>query len=172
MQKIALLVLLVILGTACEKPNLPRKSPADKVDDWLKTACAIEYKDLPELHHTYLSVYSTIYHRTEKRQYNLSVTISLRNTSASETLVLHAIDYYNGEREKIRSYLKDAVCLGPMITREILINAPDIEGGVGGNFIFEWHLDGKSSMPVFEAVMISTSGQQGLSFVTTGVQLD
>jgi hypothetical protein len=113
-----------------------------------------------------------IYHRTEKRQYNLNVTISIRNTSLTETLVLHDISYYNGEGDKIRTYLKNPVCLGPMVTREIVIRAPDTEGGVGGNFYFDWHITNNGSKPIFEAVMISTAGQQGLSFVTTGVHLD
>lgn len=172
MRKIAFLLLLAILVSACEEPKVSRKSLADKVDDWLDEPCMLDYKDPPQIHHSYLSVYSTIYHRKEKRQYNLSVTVSIRNTSNSKTLFLYAIDYYNGEGEKIRTYLNNPVCLGPMVTREIVINAPDNEGGVGGNFIFNWHIEAGGSLPIFEAVMISTAGQQGLSFVTTGVQLD
>ena len=172
MRHLIALLVMAVLFSACEEPEVSRKSEADKVDDWLNQPCDVVFDDLPQRHHSYLSVYSLVYHRTEKRQYNLSVTISMRNTSSTETLVLNAIDYYNGEGEKIRAYVENPVCLGPMVTREIVINAPDTEGGVGGNFIFDWHMRNESTKPIFEAVMISTAGQQGLSFVTTGVHLD
>jgi hypothetical protein len=172
MKRLIPLLISALLFAACEEPKVSRKSAADKVDDWLNVPCFVDYKDLPQRHQTYLSVYSLVYHRTEKRQYNLSVTVSVRNTSSNEDLVLHAIDYYNGEGEKIRAYITDPVCLGPMVSREIIINAPDVEGGVGGNFIFDWHMKNEDTKPIFEAVMISTAGQQGLSFVTTGIHLN
>ena len=56
--------------------------------------------------------------------------------------------------------------LTPMETTEIIIDEVDIAGGTGSNFIFEWKIPENCSEPLFEGVMSSTIGQQGLSFTT------
>ena len=53
-----------------------------------------------------------------------------------------------------------------------MIDEIDREGGTGANFIFEWAIKRKSNEPIFESVMISTSGQQGLSFTTQGIRIN
>ena len=58
-----------------------------------------------------------------------------------------------------------------METVEIIIEEQDIEGGSGANFVFDWAIKNAKNPPLFEAVMISTYGQQGLSFTTRGVQI-
>jgi hypothetical protein len=44
----------------------------------------------------------------------------------------------------------------------------DLRGGVGANFIVQWRSDQPVTPPVVEAIMISTSQQQGISFLSTG----
>lgn len=56
-----------------------------------------------------------------------------------------------------------------METLEIVIAEVDKKGGTGANFIFEWAAKPITSSPIFEAVIISTYGQQGLSFMTHGL---
>jgi hypothetical protein len=80
-------------------------------------------------------------------------------------------DYYNTYGDKIRQYLRQPVFLQPMETIEIIIEEEDKEGGSGANFIFDWAMVNEKNPPLFEAVMISTSGQQGLSFTTRGVDI-
>ena len=58
-----------------------------------------------------------------------------------------------------------------METLEIIIEEDDTEGGSGANFIFDWAVNNEKNPPLFEAVMISTHGTQGLSFTTRGVQI-
>ena len=53
----------------------------------------------------------------------------------------------------------------------IYIDELDIEGGTGANFLFDWKIKPTSNEPLFEGVMISTSGQQGLSFTTQGIRI-
>jgi 5,10-methenyltetrahydromethanopterin hydrogenase len=78
-------------------------------------------------------------------------------------------DYINTIGENIRQYIKKPIYLKPLETIEIVINEQDIEGGSGANFIFDWTMKNEKNPPLFEAVMISTYGQQGLSFTTRGV---
>jgi len=59
-----------------------------------------------------------------------------------------------------------------METVEIVIDEKDQEGGTGANFLFDWSIKPNSHEPYFEGVMISTSGQQGLSFTTEGKRVE
>lgn len=121
---------------------------------------------------TYLPVYSHIYHRYEHQTFNLTITVSIRNVSDSDTLFLTSADYFNTKGKKVRQYLNFPVYLAPMETIEIVIEEDDIEGGSGANFIFNWLATNEKTIPFFEAIMVSTSGQQGLSFTTRGVRID
>jgi hypothetical protein len=94
----------------------------------------------------------------------------MRNTSPQDTIYLTKATYYNTSGQKIRSYFQGAVYIAPMETLEIVIEEADTEGGSGANFVFDWAVTAGAPKPYFEAVMISTSGQQGLSFVTTGIE--
>ncbi len=118
---------------------------------------------------TYLPVYSHIYHRFESRTFDLTITVSIRNTSLTDSLFILEADYYNTSGDKIRKYIKQPVFIKPMETIEIVITEEDKAGGSGANFMFEWATRDKKNMPLFEAVMISTYGQQGLSFTTRGI---
>jgi hypothetical protein len=120
---------------------------------------------------TYLSVYSEIYSNTEKRTHSLTVTVSIRNTSNTKDIYIAKADYYDTHGELMTSYIKNPIKVIPLETIEIVIDKSQTHGGTGGNFIFEWAKDSTASNPIFEGVMISTSGQQGISFTTQGITL-
>lgn len=140
------------------------------VENWGARKTEITDQDSITLGQTYLSVYSQIYSQTEHQTHNLTATISLRNTGLENTILTSA-KYYNTHGELIRTYFDFPVRLNPMETVEIIIAEDKEEGGTGGNFIFEWVVDENGTEPLFEAVMISTSGQQGLSFRTEGERI-
>lgn len=121
---------------------------------------------------TYLPVYSHIYHVHEHRTFDLTSTVSIRNVSMKDSVYLLTADYYNTEGKNIRQYLKNPVYLKPMETIEIIIEEKDSEGGSGANFVFDWAMKSDTNPPLIEAVMISTYGQQGLSFTTRGVRVN
>ena len=107
----------------------------------------------------------------EKRVYNLTSVISIRNTNISDTIYVQKADYFSTNGRLIRSYFNEPIFLGPLETVEIVIDEYDKEGGTGANFIFEWIIDPDLNDPLFEAVMISTLGQQGLTFTTQGIKI-
>ena len=121
---------------------------------------------------TYLSVYSQIYSDTEHRTHDLTATISMRNTSGKDTVFVSRATYFDTHGELIRTYFDKPIFLAPMETVEIVIDERDKEGGTGANFIFDWQKSSTANEPLFEAVMISTSGSQGLSFSTQGKRVD
>lgn len=120
---------------------------------------------------THLSVYSQVYSYTEHKKHSLTVTVSMRNTDRKDTVYIKKADYYDTHGKLIRSYFNHPIYLAPMETVEIVIDETDKEGGTGGNFMFDWAINPTSNEPLFEAVMISTSGQQGLSFTTVGIKV-
>ncbi|MCB0473148.1 MAG: DUF3124 domain-containing protein, partial [Flavobacteriaceae bacterium] len=63
-------------------------------------------------------------------------------------------------------YFDSTIFLAPMETIEIIIDENDVSGGTGSNFIFEWKIPENCPEPLFEGIMTSTMGQQGLSFTT------
>ncbi|SFR52531.1 Protein of unknown function [Robiginitalea myxolifaciens] len=120
---------------------------------------------------TYLSVYSQIYSQDENRTHDLTATVSMRNTNRQDTIYLSSADYFDTHGTLIRSYFSKRIFIRPMETVEIIIDEVDKDGGTGANFIFDWQVPEGALPPHFEAVMISTYGQQGLSFTTQGVIL-
>ena len=89
----------------------------------------------------------------------------------ADTVYVNKAEYYDTKGNAIQTYFDRTIYIGPMETVEIIIDKQAQEGGTGANFVFDWNKKPGSNDPFFEAVMISTSGQQGLSFTTQGVKL-
>ena len=140
--------------------------------DWSTRQANIQPTDSLESGKSYLSVYSQIYSYSQHKMYNLTAMISIRNTSAKDTMYLSKVDYFDTHGTLLKTYFENPVYLTPMETLDIVINEVDIAGGTGGNFIFDWQTPKNSPEPIFEGVMTSTSGQQGLSFLTQAKRID
>ena len=140
--------------------------------DWEKRELAFIPADSAlEKGSTYLSIYSQIYSQSEKNTRDLTVTVSIRNPDAKDTLFLKSIKSYDTEGNEIKKYIQNVVFVRPMETLELVIEEQDTHNGTGGNFVFDWMIKKERNEPFFEAVMISTAGQQGISFVTTGKRI-
>lgn len=158
-----LIIFLVVLISACdEKEEIISINP----ENWSKRSIELSLKDSLEFGKSYLSVYSQIYSITEHKTHNLTSMISMRNTSESDTIYLLRAEYYDTQGKSVRKYFDSPIYLAPMETSEIIIEEIDISGGTGSNFIFEWKIPKNCPEPLFEGIMNSTMGQQGLSFIT------
>ncbi|WP_020539655.1 DUF3124 domain-containing protein [Lewinella cohaerens] len=169
MNKILQLLLLATLCSSCiDEQAISSISPVN----WETRKAGAVILDSLEHGMTYLSVYSQIYSQTEHTTHNLTATVSMRNTSLKDTVYLSQAAYYDTQGTFLRSYFDGTIFIAPMETVEIVIDEIDKDGGTGANFIFDWHIRYKAHEPIFEAVMISTSGQQGLSFSTQGKRVE
>lgn len=124
---------------------------------------------------SYLSVYSEIYSKKEINTYDLATTISIRNINKKDTVYITQANYFDTMGGLIKNYVTSPVYVAPMETLEIVLLPRDISGntgGTGGNIVFDWSIPEKAKAPLFEAVMISVYGQQGLSFRTEGVRVE
>lgn len=116
----------------------------------------------------YVSIYSSIFTWDRNRTIDLTATLSVRNTDQSHPVVLSAVNYYDSNGRLIRKYLDQPVALGALASTNFLVNQEDQSGGAGAAFIVEWVAQTAVSAPVVEAVMINTTGNQGISFVSAG----
>ncbi|PHQ29152.1 DUF3124 domain-containing protein [Leeuwenhoekiella nanhaiensis] len=160
-------VLLLLL--ACDNTK-PASKSLDPIN-WEKRRIEIPTADSLTPAKTYLGIYSEIYSTSEHNTHDLTVTVSLRNTSESDTVILTKGVYYDTEGSPIRTYFDFPIQLKPLETVEIIIEEGDKTGGTGGNFIFDWLDDPEVTDPLFEGIMISTRGTQGLSFTVQGKRI-
>lgn len=169
MKKIFALLLVFVFFQACEEPQ--EVSSIDPIN-WEKRTINEMISDSLLRGETYLSVYSSIYSFTEHRTHELTATVSMRNTNRLDTIFIDKAEYFNTKGESIRVYFEKTIFIQPMETVEIVIDEIDKEGGTGANFLFNWAVPAQAHEPLFEGVMISTSGQQGLSFTTQGKRIE
>lgn len=160
-------LLLVFLYSCHEK----KKHFVVKPVNWEKRITDLNVEELPCKGTSYLSVYSEIYDMSDETKHLLTATVSMRNTSLTDSLFILKADYFNTSGALIRSYVNKPIFLVPMETLEIVINRRDTSGGSGANFIFDWAMRKENAEPLFESVMIWTTGNQGVSFLTKGVKL-
>lgn len=149
--------------TACTASPGPR-APAPP----LKTVIVNDSANIIAGETVYVPVYSYIYTVDRNRTWELTATLSTRNTDLVHPIILSSVKYFDSSGTLIRNYLEQPVELGPLAATDFVIDQRDTSGGVGSAFIVEWVAQATVSAPVIEAVMINTVGNQGLSFVSNG----
>ncbi|GGW31806.1 DUF3124 domain-containing protein [Arenibacter certesii] len=167
-RRLCLLLIALILSLGCN--NQEKISHIDS-NNWSKRYTTLPKNDTLIKGSSYLSIYSSIYDGTEKTLHHLTATASMRNVSVSDSIYIMKASYYDTGGNLIRTYFDQPIFLKPLETIEIVIDQDDKFGGTGANFVFEWAVNSDLHEPIFEAVMISTTGQQGISFTTRGVKL-
>jgi len=171
MRKSILCGLIILVLTACldKSPNktesgqdelksLELENPIDKED--------IEYNDT-----MYVPIYSDIYFDEANQKTLLSATLSIRNTSYTDSLYVSKIDYFNTHGDLVKSYIDKTISLMPMATVNYVIEREDESGGAGANFIVNLSAKTNRIKPIVQAVMIGQSGNKGFSFATDGYSI-
>ncbi|MBW4454453.1 MAG: DUF3124 domain-containing protein [Nostoc indistinguendum CM1-VF10] len=165
-----ILAIAVIFLVSCESKNIPPKSQPDAIQ-------AIPVQKIVTLDKNfkiasgqtiYVPVYSHIYHHNKQEIFELAVTLSIRNTDLTNSMVITSVRYYNSEGKLIKQYLERPIQLDALASTDFFINRNDTSGGLGANFIVEWVAQTEISEPIVEAVMIGTDFQQGISFISPG----
>lgn len=167
-MKVFISFLITTILFAC---NEEKKNTPSYFNDWSNRIANVNNLDAVSMSSTYLSVYSHIYSLSEEKITDLTATISMRNTSTADTLYIFKAEYFNTNGKSVRHYITKPIFIAPMETAEIVIEQKDNAGGSGANFIFDWKIKTTAPEPLFEAIMISTSGGQGLSFTTQGKKI-
>lgn len=169
MKKTIFFLIPFFLIVSCDKP---KEVNSINTENWNKRRIDISQKDSLEYGKSYLSVYSQIYSETEHKKHNLTTMVSLRNTSDRDTIYLLKVEYFDTHGVSVRTYFDYPTFMAPMETTEIVIDESDISGGTGSNFIIEWKIPKNCPEPIFEGLMNSMMGQQGLSFTTQSKRIE
>ena len=115
----------------------------------------------------FVPAYSHVYYRTGQ-EYLLAITLSVRNTSLTDSIFLTSVRYYDTKGSLVKEYPKKILQIPPMATAEFFVQDEDTSGGSGANFLVKWKATKGVSEPVIEAVMIGTTSGQGISLISPG----
>ena len=160
-----LLVALLLLA-ACAEPSEPEAPAPAPAASGPTPGASLEGAPAGQV--VYVPAYSHVYSGDDQRPVDLTATLSVRNADPRAPIRLTSVRYVGSEGATLRSYLDAPRVLAPLATAAFVVDETDRAGGVGASFLVEWTADGPVAAPVVEAVMISTAGQQGISFVTEG----
>ncbi|MBN1103551.1 MAG: DUF3124 domain-containing protein, partial [Deltaproteobacteria bacterium] len=78
-------------------------------------------------HTVYVPVYSHVYFGKGK-PYLLTTTLSIRNTDLTRGIIIKSVEYYNTNGKLVRSYLAGPLRLGPLASKEVLVEEHDFTG--------------------------------------------
>ena len=161
-----LFLLTLLLCYACVKQN-PNKVVEQGILKENKLPPSDDGFSYPVRKEVYVPIYSDIYNKTKDFRFQLTATLSIRNTSTKDSLFIKNVDYYNTSGHFVRSYIQSPIYLKPLESIEYVIEEEDTSGGSGANFLITWGAQ-KNLKPIFQGVMVGVSGQQGFAFTTEG----
>ena len=116
----------------------------------------------------YIPVYSHIYQQNRRKTFNLTTTLSIRNADPYRPFIITEVAYYDSKGNLIQQYVDSTEQISPLASTSYVIEEADLRGGVGANFLVRWHSQEPVYPPIIEAVNISTTQQQGISFLSVG----
>ncbi|PLX69523.1 MAG: hypothetical protein C0603_00925 [Denitrovibrio sp.] len=117
----------------------------------------------------YVPAYSHIYVGPRDTPFDLAITLSIRNTNATESMSVTVADYYDSNGKAVKGFIDQPVILKPFATIRYIVSESNKQGGSGANFLVKWYSDKEINAPVIETVMIGTRSSQGISFTSRGV---
>ena len=101
---------------------------------------------------------------------NLSVTLSVRNTSPDSVIAIRNVNFYDTNGALLQPFLLSPIGIRPYGTVNFFVSVLDQRGGSGGNFIVEWEGAASASEPVVEAIMLGDVGGRAYSFISRGIE--
>ncbi len=116
----------------------------------------------------YVPAYSEIYYTSGGRTVDLAVTLSVHNTDFEHSIVLTSVKYYGTQGQLLQVHLAEPRSLGPLASTDFFVDANEQSGGLGTNFVVEWVAEQPVNEPIVEAIMLSTTSAQGISFTSPG----
>ncbi|HWR95039.1 MAG TPA: DUF3124 domain-containing protein, partial [Flavobacterium sp.] len=106
----------------------------------------------------YLPVYSDIYYENGTQRFPITATVSLRNTSLTDSAYVLSAKYFDSYGKMLYSYFDSVLLLSPLESVELVVEEGEKAGGAGANFIIEWAAHKYTDQMLIQSVMISTYG--------------
>ncbi len=119
----------------------------------------------------YVPLYSSLYVGGHRSLKNLSATLSLRNTSADQALVVISVTYFDANGKAVVKLLDAPHVLAPMATTKFYADQSSTRGGPVATVIVRWGAENSINPPLIEAVILGNYGAKSISFVSRGENL-
>lgn len=164
-------ILAIIVFTSCtlrENSQKPQSDSDQVTQPHLKVVTLDDKSKIAMGQTIYVPVYSHIYYENQQKSFDLSVTLSIRNTDLTHSIIVTSVRYYDTKGKLVKQYLEQPVELDSLASTDFVVERTDTSGGSGANFIVEWIAQKTVSEPIVEAVMISAVSNQGISFISSG----
>lgn len=160
----------VIVLTSCTSQEKSSQSVADidRVNPSVKVVTLDKNFKIVMGQTIYVPAYSYIYHYDRQETYNLTATLSIRNTDLTNPIIITSVRYNNSAGNLVRKYLERPTQLAALASTNFVVDSSDNSGGLGANFIVEWVAQTEVAQPIIEAIMIGSSLQQGISWISPG----
>ena len=171
-RKLLIPLLGSFLLTACDELKLSKEVSQAKNAEDSSFFYLLEDNNLSltQQKTVYIPVYSEVF-VAGGGKLNLAITLSIRNTDFNYPLVVNNVNYYNTAGKLIENYLEVPYLLEPMASTNFFVSQTDARGGAGANFIVKWSANALANKPVIEAVMVGSTGTQGMSFTSFGREI-
>jgi len=166
-MKILLPVLLFILFISCQDKATVKDTkinfPSHNYTYVTLDTATLKYKET-----IYVPVFSDIYHLDGTKRFLLTTTVSIRNISRKESAYVINAVYNDSYGKQLRTFATTPILLKPLESIEFVIEDKEDKGGAGASFIVEWGGSKYANQMLIQAIMIGTTGQQGISFTSHG----
>ncbi len=123
---------------------------------------------------TYISAYSEIYSQSVLKTIPLTIILSIRSGSFTDTTIINKITYYDTDGKIVKEYLKKPVRLKPMQSIDYIVAIPKTtegiptnRGGTGAHFIVDWGAK-YNTQPIMQCIMHGSHGSNSVSFMVPG----
>ncbi len=116
----------------------------------------------------YVPLYSSLYVGGQRSLKNLSATLSLRNTSADQALIVTSMTYFDGNGKAVVELLDVPHVPAPMATAEFYTDQSGTSGGPVATVIVGWGAETSVDPPLIEAVILGNYGAKSISFISRG----
>jgi len=165
-MKYSVILLLVIFIGCYNTEKKEEKESKRSHPSHIYNFVEIDTAQLKYFETDYLPVYSDIYYQDGTKRFPITATISIRNTSLTDSAFILSANYYDSYGKLLHSYLDSTLLLSPLESIELVVEEDESEGGAGANFIIGWAATKYTDQMLIQSVMISTYGQQGVSFLS------
>lgn len=155
---------------ACGALAIGCSPPAPQAVQLLPTLSANEIVDLDittgQL--VFVPAYSEVFYGGRSETLQLATTLAIHNTDTDDPIIVNSVKYFNTDGDLLQELVEQPVQLAPMATAGFVIDSGDTAGGWGANFLVEWGAETPVYEPVIEAIMVSSRGTEGVSFISPG----
>lgn len=164
MRLLALITISALFVTGCRRAEERAAEPPAAALQSIDKAPDESYRR----GRTYVPIYSSIHWGFDNILADLACTLSVRNVSATDDLILESISYFDSSGKKVRQYVDRPSKAGPLLSLEFVIARKDRTGGTGASFLVDWAVPKNGDDPLIEAVMVGQQGNAGISFSSPG----